>query len=73
MTAAADVNTQKIFDHKESSSCKAALKLVAEAQKETFQNVCTKSLTREKNITAKVFHTAYKVAKNNQSLNNFED
>jgi hypothetical protein len=31
-----------------------------------------KSLSHEKEITAKVFHTAYKVAKN-QSFDNFED
>jgi hypothetical protein len=35
--------------------------------------VCIKSPTLEKNITAKVFHTAYEVAKKNQSFNNFED
>jgi hypothetical protein len=35
--------------------------------------VCIKSLTREKNITAKVFRTIYKVAKKNQSFNNFAD
>ncbi|XP_030046369.1 E3 SUMO-protein ligase KIAA1586-like [Microcaecilia unicolor] len=63
---------KKLFDHKESSSHKAALKLVAEANKEVLENVCIKSIGREKEITAKIFRTAYKVVKKNQCFNNFE-
>jgi hypothetical protein len=63
---------KKSVDHKESSCHEAADKLVEEAQKEMLEKVCMKSLSCEKEITAKVFRTAYKVAKN-QSFNNFED
>jgi hypothetical protein len=54
---------KKLFDHKESSCHKAAVKLVEEVQKETLKKVCMKSLSHEKEITAKVFRTAYKVTK----------
>jgi hypothetical protein len=54
---------KKLFDHKESSCHKAAVKLAEEAQKEMLENVCMKSLSLEKEKTAKVFCTAYKVVK----------
>ncbi|XP_065668012.1 E3 SUMO-protein ligase KIAA1586-like [Hydra vulgaris] len=63
---------KKIFDHKESVGHQAALKMVEEAKKETLSNNILKSLTREKIVTANIFRTAYKVAKGNQSFNNFE-
>uniref|UniRef100_A0A8C8RJZ3 HAT C-terminal dimerisation domain-containing protein n=1 Tax=Pelusios castaneus TaxID=367368 RepID=A0A8C8RJZ3_9SAUR len=63
---------KKIFDHKESAGHQAALKIKKEAEKETLDNAVLKCLKRDKLITAKVFRTAYKVAKANQSFNNFE-
>jgi hypothetical protein len=41
-------------------------------KKETLANVLVKTLAREKEITSKIFRTAYKVAKENQSFHNFE-
>jgi hypothetical protein len=64
---------KKLFGHKESSCHKAAIKLADEAQKEMLEKVCMISLSCEKDITAKVFCMAYKVAGKNQSFSNFED
>ena len=63
---------KKIFEHKESAGHQAAVKMVAEAEKNTLEQVVLKSLSREKIITANIFRTAYKVAKKNQSFHNFE-
>ena len=63
---------KKILLHKESAGHQTAVKIVTEAEKEKLENVVLKSLTREKTVTAKIFRTAYKVAKGNQSFNNFE-
>lgn len=63
---------KKIFKHKESAAHKAAVKIVAESNKMTIENVVVKSLSHEKIITAKIFRTAYKVAKENQSFHHFE-
>jgi hypothetical protein len=63
--------TKEIFEHKESLSHKAALNLVAEAQKDIRERVY-KISDSWKNITAEVFRTAYEVEKKNQSFNNFE-
>jgi DNA-directed RNA polymerase subunit L len=63
---------KKMFEHKERAGHKAALKLLAEAEKETLPNVLVKTLAREKEITSKIFRTAYKVAEENQSFHNFE-
>jgi hypothetical protein len=46
--------------------------LLADAEKETLPNVLVKTLVREKETTSKIFRTAYKVAKENQSFHNFE-
>jgi hypothetical protein len=54
---------KKIFDHKESVGHKAAVKITEVGKKETLETVCLQSLTREKEITNKIFRTAYKVAK----------
>jgi hypothetical protein len=62
----------KIFKHKESSSHKTAMRILEEAKKETLEKVCLKSLSRQKEVTAKIFRTACKVANSNQSLSNFE-
>jgi hypothetical protein len=62
----------KIFKHKESSGHKTAIKILEEAKKETLRKVRLKSLCRQKEATAKILRTAYKVAKSNQSFNNFE-
>jgi hypothetical protein len=43
-----------------------------EAKKETPKKVCLKSLCCQKEVTAKIFRTACKIAKSNQSFNNFE-
>jgi hypothetical protein len=61
----------RIFEHKECSGHKTAMKTLEEAKKESLK-VCQKSLSRQKEITAKIFPTAYKVAKSNQSFSNFE-
>jgi hypothetical protein len=45
---------------------------IAEADKKTFVNTCSNALSHEKSdYNQKIFHTAYKVAKGNQSLNDF--
>jgi hypothetical protein len=46
--------------------------LLAEAEKETLPNVLVKTPACEKEITSKIFRTAYKVAKENQSFHKFE-
>jgi hypothetical protein len=48
------------------------MKILEEEKKETLKKVCQKSVSRQKEVTAKIFLTAYKVAKRNQSFNNFE-
>jgi len=63
---------KKIFDHKESSCHKAAAKLLLEADKAALETVVLKAQSQEAAVTAKIFHTAYKVAKENQSFHNFE-
>jgi hypothetical protein len=63
---------KKILDHKESAGHKAAVKITEEGKKETLETVCLQSLTREKEISNKIFRTAHKVAKMNQSFCNFE-
>jgi hypothetical protein len=60
------------FDHKESSCHKAAVKLAEETNKEKLETVCLKSMSRQKDVSAKIFRTAYKVAKKNQSFSNFD-
>jgi hypothetical protein len=64
---------KRIFDHKESSCHKAIVKLVEEAKKQNLETVCLKSVFRQKDVSPKIFRTAYKVTKNNQSFNNSED
>lgn len=63
---------KKIFDHKDSAAHLAALKILEESQKETLDKVCLKAISKEKEVTARIFRTAYKVAKQNQSFNSFE-
>jgi len=63
---------KKIFDHKESSCHKAAVKLVSEADRAALETVVLKVQSREAAVTAKIFRTAYKVAKENQSFHNVE-
>jgi len=46
--------------------------LVAEADKGALETVVLKAQSQERTVTAKVFRTAYKVAKENQSFHNFE-
>jgi hypothetical protein len=41
---------KKNCDYKESAGHKAALKILAEANKETLENICLKTLSREKVI-----------------------
>jgi hypothetical protein len=48
------------------------MKILEAAKKETLKKVRLKSLSRQKEVTAKILCTAYKVAKDNQSFNNFE-
>lgn len=63
---------KKIYDHKDSAAHLAALKISSEAKKETMEKLCLKTLSKEKEVTARIFRTAYKVAKQNQSFNDFE-
>jgi hypothetical protein len=63
---------KKMFEHKESAGHKAALKLIAEAEKETPPNVLVKTLAREKGNNFENFSESNKVAKENQSSHNFE-
>ncbi|XP_050507956.1 E3 SUMO-protein ligase KIAA1586-like [Diabrotica virgifera virgifera] len=63
---------KKIFDHKVSATHEAAVKIFADSQKETLEKVFLKTVSKEKEVTARVFRTAYKVAKENQSFNHFE-
>jgi hypothetical protein len=62
---------KKMFKHKENAGHKAALKLLAEAEKETLPTVLVKTLAREKEITSKIFRTAYKVEKEKSILSQF--
>jgi hypothetical protein len=48
------------------------MRILEEAKKEMLEKVCLKSLSRQKEVTAKIFRTAYKVANSNQSLSYFE-
>jgi hypothetical protein len=48
------------------------MKIFEEAKKEALKKVRLKSLCRQKEVTAKIFRTNYKVAKSNQSFNNFQ-
>jgi hypothetical protein len=63
LKATANLIKKKIFDHKESSCHKAAVKLAEEAKKEKLGNVCLISMSCLKDVSAKIFRTAYKVAK----------
>lgn len=64
---------KKIYDHKESAAHKACQKIKSKAKNETLEKVFLNTLSHNKDVTGKVFRTAYKVAKKNQSFNNFED
>lgn len=63
---------KKIYEHKESAGHKAAVKIVCESKNEVLEKVVLKQRALEKHATEKVFRTAYKVVKENQSFNNFE-
>lgn len=63
---------KKIFDHKDTASHRAAVRLLADADRESLETVILRAQSQEKVTTAKVFRTAYKVAKENQSFHNFE-
>ena len=63
---------KKIFHHRESAAHKSALEIVAESEKKKLENAFLMSLSNEKEITLKIFRTAYKVAKENQSFHHFE-
>jgi hypothetical protein len=54
------------FDHKETAGHNAAINLIAEAEVELLENLCLKGLSHKKLRTVKIFHIAYKVAKENQ-------
>jgi hypothetical protein len=43
------------------------MKILEEAKKETLKKACLKSLSCQKEVTANIFYTAYKVAKSNKS------
>jgi hypothetical protein len=61
---------KKLFDHKENSCHRTAVKRMEEDQKETLENVCMKSLSRGEEVTAK--HFIRHMIKS-QPFNNFED
>lgn len=63
---------KKIFKHKVSSAHQAALKVLRTAKQKPLETVCTKAFDKEKEVTANIFRTAYKVAKKNQAFYDFE-
>ncbi|XP_015284597.1 PREDICTED: uncharacterized protein KIAA1586-like [Gekko japonicus] len=60
---------KKIFEHRESLGHKAAVKITAEARDGTLET--GESQEREMEITKKIFLTAYNVARENRSFNDF--
>lgn len=63
---------KKIFDHKESAGHKAAAEILTESKDGKLEKTILRQNSHEKEITGKIFRTAYKVVKENQSFNNFE-
>ena len=63
---------KKIFDHKESAGHKAAVEILTESKDGKLEKTILRQNSHEKEITRKIFRTAYKVVKENQSFNNFE-
>lgn len=64
---------KKIYEHKESIGHKTSIRIQEEARKQKLEGACLNVLARESEVTSKIFRTAYKVAKKNQSFYNFED
>lgn len=54
---------KKIFKHKESAAHQAAVKILTKAELKSLETACTKAFENEKEVTANIFRTAYKVAK----------
>lgn len=63
---------KKMYEHKESVGHRAAVNILKEGEAKVMENVILKQRSNEKLATEKVFRTAYKVIKENQSFNNFE-
>lgn len=63
---------KKIYEHKESASHKAIIKIQNESKKKILENVCFKAISHQTDTTEKIFRTAYKIAKKNQAFNDFE-
>jgi hypothetical protein len=63
---------KKLFDHKE-NSCHRPGKSAEGAQNETLENVCIISLSHEKEINSQRSSCDKEVAKEKQSIKNFED
>jgi hypothetical protein len=64
---------KNLFDHNKSSCHTVAVKLAKEAQQEMLEKVCMKPLPCVKEITAKVFYMAYRMAKKKKPFSNFKD
>ena len=54
---------KKIFKYKESSAHQAAAQVLFCAKEKTLENAYTRVFENEKEVTANIFRTAYKVAK----------
>lgn len=58
-----------MFDHRESLGHKTVVKLIEGGLWEEAKTVCLNSQAKEKEITNKIFHTSYKMAKKNWPFN----
>ena len=63
---------KKIFKHKNNSTHQVAMKILITAKENPLESACSKAFKNEREVTANVFHTAYKVAKKSQAFNDFE-
>ncbi|KAG8300247.1 hypothetical protein J6590_080294 [Homalodisca vitripennis] len=63
---------KKIHDHKESARYKAADEILSEVKDGALEKNILKQRSQEKEVTEKMFQTAYKVVKENQSFKDFE-
>ena len=63
---------KKIHDHKISSVHKAATNVLTAAKEKTIELSFTAAFEHDKEITSKIFRTAYKIAKKNQAFHDFE-
>lgn len=63
---------KKVYEHRESAGHKSASLILTQSKENRISSAVEAQYSREKEVTQKIFRTAYKVAKENQSFNNFE-